>query len=75
MPELFLLPAFLDGTWVGQGWITSLCIGLGLKCQDGELGHSPTGDGEPWRVCEQEQGMIDLGAVKGQSGLTQGEVA
>lgn len=53
--------------WV-RGWTTSLCSGLEPKCQDEELGLSPKGNGEPWRACEQKQVMIDLGAVKCQSG-------
>lgn len=68
MPELLLLSVFLGGIWVVRGWTTSLCSGLDCKCQDEELGLCPKDIEEPWRVCEQEQCMTDLGPAKGQSG-------
>lgn len=68
MPELLLLSVFLGGIWVVKGWTTSLCSGLDCKCQDEELGLCPKDIEEPWRVCEQEQCMTDMGPAKGQSG-------
>lgn len=68
MPELLLLSVFLSGIWVVRGWTTSLCSGLDCKCQDEELGLCPKDIEEPWRVCEQEQCMTDMGPAKGQSG-------
>lgn len=70
MPELLLLSVFLGGIWVCQGVDQNSVqkSGLDHKCQDEELGLCPKGTEEPWRVCEQEQCMTDLGPVKGQSG-------